>query len=129
MKQEVSLRDRIDKAFELLREKENAKAIELVRGLLKIDPEIDQGWLLLGIANRRIGDLDSAITCLQKTTEVNNSMEEAWGLLAVTYLDRKQEKRAKECLLRSVELNPSSEELKFYEQNLIRIYKMFGPFF
>lgn len=129
MKQEVSLRDRIDKAFELLREKENAKAIELVRGLLKIDPEIDQGWLLLGIANRRIGDLDSAITCLQKTTEVNNSMEEAWGLLAVTYLDRKQEKRAKEFLLRSVELNPSSEELKFYEQNLIRIYKMFGPFF
>jgi len=113
----------------LLREKENENAIELLKELLEIDPKNDRGWLLLGIANRRVGKLDSAISCFQKTTELNSSMEEAWGLLTITYLDRIQEDVAQECLSTSVKLNPSSEELKFYEQNLIRIYKMFGPFF
>jgi len=129
MKQELSLQYRIEKVFKLLRENENAKAIELVTGLLEIDPENDQGWLLLEIANRRVGKLKIAINCFQKATELNSSMEEAWGLLTITYLDQKQEDVAKECLSTSIELNPSSEELKFYQQNLIRIYKMFGPFF
>jgi len=43
MKQELSLQYRIEKVFKLLRENENAKAIELVTGLLEIDPENDQG--------------------------------------------------------------------------------------
>jgi len=129
MKQELSLQDRLKKGFDLLRGKDNQEALELLNHLLESDPENDRGWLLFGIANRRLGKLQEAITSLQKATKLNNSLEEAWGLLTITYLDSKLEKRANECLLRAVELNPSSEELKFYQQNLIRIYKTFGPFF
>jgi len=129
MKQEVSLQDRIENVLDLLREKKNVKAIDLVTELLEIDPTNDRGWLLLGIGNRRIGKLDTAIECFQKVTVLNSSMEEAWGLLTICYLDKGQEDKAKECLSNSVMLNPSSEELKFYQQNLIRIHTMFGPFF
>ena len=127
--QELSLQDRLKKGFDLLREKENQEALELLNNLLESDPENDRGWLLFGIANRRIGKMREAITSFQKATELNNSSEEAWGLLTITYLDSRQEERANKCLLRAIELNPSREELKFYRHNLIRIYKTFGPFF
>lgn len=129
MSQELSLQELLEKASSFLGEKKNLEAIETVKKLLAIDPENDQGWLLLGIAYRRIGRLKSATQSFQKATELNSSMDEAWGLLAVSFLDRSQDNLAKECLLTSVRLNPSSKELKFYEQNLIRIYKKFGPLF
>jgi tetratricopeptide (TPR) repeat protein len=129
VKQEVSFQDRLGTIFELLTKKENEKAIEHAKKLLEIDHESDQGWLSLGIGNRRIGNLTEAIRCFKKATNLNKSMEEAWGLLTITYLDTNQETIAKECLLNAVVANPSSEELKFYQQNLIRIYKTFGPFF
>jgi len=129
VKQEISVQNRLERAFELLREKENEKALDVAKDLLEVNSENDRGWLLLGIANRRVGKFDEAIKCFQKATKLNPSMEEAWGLLSITYLDADQEAKAIESLSNAVECNPSCEELKFYEQNLIRIYKMFGPFF
>ena len=129
MNQELSPQELLEKAIRLLGEKKNLKTIETVKELLENDPKNDRGWLLLGIAYRRVGELDSAVESFRKATELNKSMEEAWGLLAISFLDRNQDDLARQCLLTSVELNPSSKELKFYEQNLIRIYKKFGPFF
>jgi GNAT superfamily N-acetyltransferase len=125
----ISIRDRLERVSELLGEKQNEKASLLVKELLEIEPESDEGWLLLGISYRRRGNLDGAIECFQKVLRLNSSMEEVWGLLAITYLDKGQEKEAKNCLSNAVLKNPASEELKFYAQNLIRIYKAFGPFF
>jgi tetratricopeptide (TPR) repeat protein len=96
---------------------------------LGIEPGNDRGWLLLGISYRRRGNLEGAIECFQEALRLNSSMEEVWGLLAITYLDKGQEKEAENCLSNGVLKNPTSEELKFYAQNLIRIYKAFGPFF
>ena len=127
--QKVSIEDRLERVTELLSEKKDEKAFELVNSLLESEPENDRGWLLLGIVNRRSGKLDAAVKCFREATRLNCSMEEAWGLLAITYLDMRQEKKSEECLLNAVVKNPSSEELKLYEQNLIRIYKTFGPFF
>ena len=127
--QNVSIEDRLERVTELLSEKKDEKAFELVNKLLESEPENDRGWLLLGIAYRRSGKLNDAVKCFHEATRLNSSMEEAWGLLTITYLDKHQEKKAEECLLNAVVKNPSSEELKFYEQNLIRIYKTFGPFF
>jgi len=93
------------------------------------DPSNDQAWLYLGIVNRRIGKLDEAIKSFETATDLNNTLIEAWGLLTITFMDKGKFKKAEEIMRTAAELNPNDEKIKFYRDNLVRVYKKFGPFF
>jgi len=122
-----------NEVFELvnkfLAEQDNDKALSAVNKLLDRDPSNDQAWLYLGIVNRRIGKLDVAITSFETATELNNTLIEAWGLLTITYLDKGKLEKAEEVMKTAADKNPNDEKIQFYRDNLIRVYKKFGPFF
>ena len=117
-------------AIELyLAEQENDKALSAVNKLLDRDPSNDQAWLYLGIVNRRKGKLDAAIKSFETATDLNNTIIEAWGLLTITFMDKGKFEKAEEIMQTAAELNPNDEKIKFYRDNLVRVYKKFGPFF
>jgi tetratricopeptide (TPR) repeat protein len=112
-----------------LAEQDNDKALSAVNKLLDRDPSNDQAWLYLGIVNRRIGKLDVAITSFETATELNSTLIEAWGLLTITFLDKSELEKAEETMKTAADKNPNDEKILFYRDNLIRVYKKFGPFF
>lgn len=122
-----------NEVFELvnkyLAEQDNDKALSAVNKLLDRDPSNDQAWLYLGIVNRRIGKLDVAITSFETATELNSTLVEAWGLLTITFLDKSELEKAEETMKTAADKNPNDEKILFYRDNLIRVYKKFGPFF
>jgi tetratricopeptide (TPR) repeat protein len=122
-----------NEVFELvnkyLAEQDNDKALSAVNKLLDRDPSNDQAWLYLGIVNRRIGKLDVAITSFETATELNSTLIEAWGLLTITFLDKSELEKAEETMKTAADKNPNDEKILFYRDNLIRVYKKFGPFF
>ena len=119
----------LNQANEFLINQENDKAIKFLNNVLDDDPSIDNAWLLLGIAKRRIGEFKDAIECFKTVTELKPSTEEAWGLYTVTLLDVGNFAAAEAVIEKAYELNPTNEKIRFYQENLIRIYKKFGPFF
>ena len=126
---EIKNKQAIDQINKLLAEKNNEKALVVVNSLLDKDPSNEQAWLYLGIVNRRIGKLDTAINSFETATELNNTLIEAWGLLTITFMDKGELKKAEEVMKVATELNPLDEKIQFYRDNLIRVYEKFGPFF
>jgi tetratricopeptide (TPR) repeat protein len=126
---EIKNKQAIDQINKLLAEKNNEKALVVVNSLLDKDPSNEQAWLYLGIVNRRIGKLDTAINSFETATELNNTLIEAWGLLTITFMDKGELKKAEEAMKVATELNPLDEKIQFYRENLIRVYEKFGPFF
>ena len=116
-------------AEKYLRDSKNLKAVNCLKEIVYKDPTSDQAWLLLGIANRRIGELDEAIECFKTATELNSSMEEAWGLLTITYIDQGNIDKAKETIEKAGQINPFDEKIQLYRENLVKIYVKHGPFF
>ena len=119
----------LNRANELLLRRKNLKAIKYLNKFLDENPSNYYAWLLLGIAKRRINKLNDAIKCFKTTVELNPSLLEAWGLLTITYLDKGDGILAEKTIEKARVLNPDDEKIEFYYENLIRIYKKFGPFF
>ena len=126
---EIKNNEVIELVNKYLAEQDNDKALSTINKLLDRDPSNDQAWLYLGIVNRRLGKLDIAIKCFETATELNNALIEAWGLLTITFLDKGKLEKAEEIMKTAAELNPNDEKIQFYRNNLIRVYKKFGPFF
>jgi tetratricopeptide (TPR) repeat protein len=126
---EIKNNEAIELVNNYLAEQDNDKALSAVNKLLDRDPSSDQAWLYLGIVNRRIGKLDVAIKSFETATELNSTLVEAWGLLTITYLDKGKIEIAEKTMKTAAELNPNDEKIQFYRNNLIRVYKKFGPFF
>ena len=126
---EIENNEAIELVNKFLAEQQNVKALSAVNKLLDRDPSNDQAWLYLGIVNRRIGKLDLAIKSFETATELNNTLVEEWGLLAITLMDKGKFKKAEEIMRTAAEINPNDEKITFYRDNLIRVYKKFGPFF
>lgn len=126
---EIKNKQAIEQINKLLAEKNNKKALVVVNSLLDKDPSNEQAWLYLGIVNRRIGKLNTAINSFETATELNNTLIEAWGLLTITYMDKGEPEKAVEVMKVATELNPLDEKIQFYRDNLIRVYEKFGPFF
>ena len=112
----------------LIKEK-NSKAIKYLNKILEEDPANEEAWLLLGIAKRRVGVFLDAIHCFKMATDLNPSLLEAWGLLTITYMDNHNFAKAEATMKKATEKNPNNEKINFYKENLIRVYKKFGPFF
>jgi tetratricopeptide (TPR) repeat protein len=125
----INLDGQLSQANEFLINQENDKAIKFLNKVLDDDPSMNKAWLLLGIAKRRIREFKDAIECFKTVTELKPSTEEAWGLYTVTLLDIGNFSAAKAVVEKAYELNPTNEKIRFYQENLIRIYKKFGPFF
>ena len=126
---EIKNKEVIELVNKYLAEQDNDKALLAVNKLLDRDPSNNQAWLYLGIVNRRIGKLDIAIKSFETATDLNSALIEAWGLLTITYLDLGKLEKAEETMKIAAELNPNDEKIDFYRENLIRVYKKFGPFF
>jgi len=126
---EIKNNEVIELVNKFLAEQDNDKALSAVNKLLDRDPSNDQAWLYLGIVNRRIGKLDVAIKSFETATELNSALIEAWGLLTITFLDKGNLEKAEDVMNTATELNPNDEKIQFYRDNLIRVYKKFGPFF
>ncbi len=126
---EIKNNEAIELVNKYLTEQDNDKALSAVNKLLDRDPSNDQAWLYLGIVYRRIGKLDLAITSFKTATELNNALVEGWGLLAITLMDKGKFKKAEDIMRTAAEINPNNEKITFYRDNLIRVYKKFGPFF
>ncbi|MFX1392694.1 MAG: tetratricopeptide repeat protein [Promethearchaeota archaeon] len=112
-----------------LEESKNKKAFKILDKLIKRNPSNDETWLYLGITKRRLGDLNGAIECFQKASNINISMLEAWGLLTITLIDQGNIKMAQQIIEKAHYLNPYNANIHFFSKNLVRIYKKFGPFF
>ena len=126
---EIKNKEVLELVNKYLAEQDNAKALSTVNKLLDRDPSNDQAWLYLGIVNRRIGKLDVAINSFETATELNSTLIEAWGLLTITFLDKGNIEKAEEVMKTAADKNPNDEKIQFYRDNLIRVYKKFGPFF
>ena len=131
---EIKNKEIIESINKYLTMHDNDKALAIVNELLDKDPSNEQGWLYLGIINRRFGKidegkLDDAIKCFETATDLNSSLIEAWGLLTITYIDMGNVILAEEVMKKAIELNPLDEKIQFYSDNLIRVYEKFGPFF
>lgn len=125
----LKLNKELYRANDFLIKKKNSKAIKFLNKLLDEDPSNEEAWLLLGIAKRRIGEYLDAIDCFKTATELKPSLLEAWGLLTITHMDSNDFIEAEATMERATKLNPNDEKIRFYQENLIRIYKKFGPFF
>ncbi|TFG11740.1 MAG: tetratricopeptide repeat protein [Promethearchaeota archaeon] len=125
----LKLDKELTRANDFLIKKKNSKAIKFLNKLLDEDPTNEEAWLLLGIAKRRTGEYLDAIDCFKTATELKASLLEAWGLLTITHMDNHDFMEAKATMERATEKNPNNEKIQFYKENLIRIYKKFGPFF
>lgn len=119
----------LSRVNDLLLKRKNLKAIKYLNKFLDENPSNYHAWLLLGIAKRRIDKLNDAIKCFKTAIELNPSLLEAWGLLTITYLDKGDNMLAEKSIEKARILNPNDEKIEFYYENLIRIYKKFGPFF
>jgi len=126
---EIKNKEIIESINKYLTMRDNDKALTIINGLLDKDPSNEQGWLYLGIVNRRLDKLNDAIKCFETATDLNSTLIEAWGLLTVTYIDMGNVKLAQEVMKKAVEFNPLDEKIQFYSENLIRVYEKFGPFF
>lgn len=126
---EIKNKEIIESINKYLTMRDNDKALAIINDLLDKDPSNEQGWLYLGIVNRRLDKLDDAIKCFETATDLNSTLIEAWGLLTITFIDMKNIKLAKKVMEKAVEFNPLDEKIQFYSENLIRVYEKFGPFF
>ena len=125
----LKLDKELSRANNYLIKEKNSKAIKFLSKILDEDPVNEEAWLLLGIAKRRTGEFLDAIDCFKTATELNSSLLEAWGLLTITYMDNHNFAEAKATMERATKKNPDNEKINFYNENLIRVYKKFGPFF
>ena len=125
----LELEKEIDTATNYLAKQKNFKAIKYLNKLLDKDLSNDEVWLLLGIANRRVGKLDEAIECFKTATELNTSKIEAWGILTMTLIDKGHINEAKTIIEKAGKLNPYNPKIQFFRDNLVRVYSRFGPFF
>ncbi len=119
----------LEEVHQFLKEKNHNKALFYVNRLLDKDPTNENAWLYLGIIYRRTGNLENAVKCFQTAADLNNSMIEAWGLLTITHMDKGEINMAKKTMDKAVDLNPKDQKILFYRNNLVRVYKKFGPFF
>jgi len=126
---EIKNKEIIESINKYLTIRDNDKALAIVNDLLDKDPSNEQGWLYLGIVNRRLDKLNDAIKCFETATDLNSTLIEAWGLLTITYIDMGNIKLAEAVMKKAAEFNPLDEKIQFYRDNLIRVYEKFGPFF
>ena len=126
---EAILVKKIDDAKKYLEDNKNKKALSVLNEFVKENPSYSEAWLCLGIAKRRLNDLNGAIECFKVASELDNSMLEAWGLLIISLLDQGKIEIAKETIEKASRLNPYNSKIQFFRNNLIKLYTKFGPFF
>jgi len=126
---EAILVKKIDDAKKYLENCNNEKALRVLNEFVKEDPSFSEAWLCLGIAKRRLNDLNGAIECFKVASALDNSMLEAWGLLTISLVDQGKIKIAKETIEKASRLNPYNSKIQFFRNNLIKLYTKFGPFF
>ena len=126
---ETILVKKIDDAKKYLEDNKNKKALSVLNEFVKENPSYSEAWLCLGIAKRRLNDLNGASECFKVASELDNSMLEAWGLLTISLLDQGKIEIAKETIEKASRLNPYNSKIQFFRNNLIKLYTKFGPFF
>ena len=122
------LEQQIDSAKKYISEKKELKAVKLLKRISKSYPLNEKVWLLIGVANHRIGCYNKAIECYKKAANINSISLEAWRLIAVAYMDQGKNTEAEEIIEKAEKLNPSEIKLNFLRSNLEKIYLNYKSF-
>jgi tetratricopeptide (TPR) repeat protein len=82
-------------------------ADKFYRITLDIDPKYVNSYLQLGVLKQKQGDLDGAITCLQKGIEAEPNDYRIRYTLGLYYLQSKKDKAALDQFLQTIKLSPN----------------------
>jgi len=93
-------------AAQLFNQEKWSEAADIARKVLKTHPRHAVALRIVGVGQRRAGQLDAAIELLRQAIDSEPANFALWFELGVTYLDRMDQRHAYECFLRSHEIKP-----------------------
>ena len=100
------------------------ESMKVLDGILKMDPQLDEAYFMMGMNFNEKGDKENALKSFQKTTEVNGDHHDGWLMLGGLYSDQKNDLALK-CYENALLVNPNSIEAlhnkAFHFQNTERI--------
>lgn len=118
MKDSYPRNDENSKAFELamkhVKDKDNAKAAQVLQGIIERDPKDYVAWTELGTVLFKTNALDNAEACYFKAIELKKDYFMALFNLGKLYLSRKQADNAVLVLTNAVAAMPTSAEAHQY---------------
>lgn len=103
------------------REKEYEKAVEILENYLKHDPNIEDFWLYLSIAHKRMGNLERSLEAAEKVFEINSQRVPNLLQLADLHLRMGHTGRAKIFLEQVFQIDPNNSQGKTLEEKIARM--------
>lgn len=87
-----------NRGAELLRERRGKRALEMLEVAVTLAPELAEAWINLGVARRRMADLDGAQQAYERALEVDPDAFSAYLNLTTLYKLRGEEEAARDLL-------------------------------
>ena len=103
----------LQKAFQLIQQKEFIPAINMLRPLSKQEPKNFEIWNLLGIAAKNVGDIKLAEKSFNKCIKVNPKAIGAYNNLANLYVQIKQYKKSIISYKKALSIKPSFIDARY----------------
>nr|PJZ93325.1 serine/threonine protein phosphatase [Leptospira ellisii] len=94
------------------KDKDYIKAVEILGKYLELDPDLNEYWYYLSVANKKLGRLSEAISASEKVAR--KQPDHANNLVNLSDLYRLQEEyaKAKEFAVKALDLDPQNENAK-----------------
>ncbi len=103
------------------REKDYEKAVEILENYLSHDPNIEDFWLYLSIAHKRMGNLDRSLESAEKVFEINSQRVPNLLQLADLHFRMGHAGRAKIFLEQVFQIDPNNSQGKTLEEKIARL--------
>ena len=112
---ELESKDRSDElfaeAYDLIKMGQEASGIRKIREFLENNPDVWNGWFLLGWGLRKTGAYEEARSAFLKSIELNNSNPDAFNELAICNLELEEFQQARNNLERALKLEPENTKV------------------
>jgi Flp pilus assembly protein TadD len=86
------------------------EAVELLRPLAEVHPDVVEIWFVLGAACRRAGDSAEAERCLRRAARLAPGEPFIWWELGRAYMEMSQWKPAEDALRKALEADPENAQ-------------------
>tara|TARA_B100001250_G_scaffold409898_1_gene435176 strand:- start:2320 stop:3663 length:1344 start_codon:yes stop_codon:yes gene_type:complete len=100
-------------------------AIKLCDEEINLDPNNSVAWIIKGIANLKMENYESSITCNNKALELNSNLQVAWLNKAVAHKKSWQLKESISAYKKAIKINPKLNTMWI---NLARVYETMGNY-
>ena len=102
------------------REKEYEKAVEILENYLQEDPNLEDFWLYLSIAHKRMGNLERALESAEKVFEINHRRVPNLLQLSDLHLRMGHTGRAHIYVEQVFQIDPQNSQAKILEEKIAR---------